>query len=152
MHNIPMLAFLRIHNFVGPISLYLGKEYFKEILNLKKTFIEKPVKFTFCKSTCYYRRSPHWPSRVRLDNDYFKRNIELSFKGKKYIGKNLRQAERIIKNSITKTICRPTNQQYGPYPYSDEVYNVTEIKAYNFTLKNNMERLKLYQNLWGKYT
>ena len=68
-----MLAFLKIHNFVGPSSLYLGKEYFKEILSLKKTFIEKPVKFSFCKSTCYYRRSPHWPSRVRLDNDYFKR-------------------------------------------------------------------------------
>lgn len=152
MNKIPMLAFLKIHNFVGPSSLYLGKQYLKEILNLKKTFIEKPITFTYDKSTVYYRRSPHWPSRVRLDNDYYKRKTIILFKGKKYLGRNLWQTERILKKYIKKTIERPTYQQYGPYPYSDEVYNVTEIKAYNFTLKNNMERLKLYQNLWGKYT
>ena len=34
---------------------------------------------------------------------------------------------------------------------SDEVYNVSEIRGYNFKLESDKERLKLYQNLWGRY-
>ena len=151
MINIPTSALLKIHRFIGPKVLYLGKSYFYEIMSLKDTFIKNPVTFSFEKGVCYFRRSPHWPSRVRLDNDYFKRKVKRYFKGKEYIGKNLWQAERIIKKQINKKIERPTSEQYGPYPYSDEVYNVTEIKGYNFNLETAKDRLDLYQNLWGKY-
>ena len=152
MINIPIPAILKIHKFIGPRVLYLGKTYFNEIHNLKLTFKKKPIKFSFDKSVSYFRRSPHWPSRVRLDNDYYKRKVHILFKGHEYIGKNLWQAERILKKQINKKIERPSNHQYGPYPYSDEVYTVTEIKAYNINLETDKNRLELYQNLWGRYS
>lgn len=84
-------------------------------------------------------------------NGYFSRKTQVELSGKQYIGRNLWHAQHIIKNSIKKRKERPDFFQYGPYPYSDEVYLVTDIKAYDLKLETDKDRLELYQILWGKY-
>jgi hypothetical protein len=151
MIDIPTPALLKIHKFIGPRVLYLGRTYFEEIQELKNTFKKHPIKFTYDKSIQNFRRSPHWPSRVRLGNEYYRKNTLLALNGKQYIGRNLWQAERILKKQIQKKTEIHTQNQHYAYPYSDEVYNVSEIRGYNFKLESDKERLKLYQNLWGRY-
>ena len=150
--NIPTSAIINIHRFAGPKVLYLGKSYFDEIQKIKDTFNQHPIVMSFNKSINYFHRSPHWPSPVRVEkNGYFSRKTQIELSGKEYIGKNLWQAKRIIKKSINKRKERPDFFQYGPYPYSDEVYLVTNIKAYDLKLETDKDRLELYQILWGKY-
>ena len=56
--NIPTSAIINIHRFAGPKVLYLGKSYFNEIKNLKKTYKKNPVIISFSKSIHYFYRSP----------------------------------------------------------------------------------------------
>lgn len=151
MIDIPTSALLKIHKFIGPRVSYLGRTYFEEIQELKNTFKKHPIKFKYDKTIHYFRRSPHWPSLVRLDNEYYRKNTFLTLNGGKYIGRNLWHAERILKKQIQKNTETPTQIQHHAYPYSDEVYNISEIRGYNFKLESDKERLKLYQNLWGRY-
>tara|TARA_B100001063_G_C16762874_1_gene556927 strand:- start:1462 stop:1929 length:468 start_codon:yes stop_codon:yes gene_type:complete len=151
MINLPISIIIKIHNFIGPKVLYFGKNYFDEINKLKNTFKNNPVKFSFDKGVSYFRRSPHWPSRVRLDNDYYKRKVYRVLKGYEYIGQNLWHAKKILKKKVSKKIERPSYKQHPPYPFSEEIYTVTEINGYNFNLESAKDRLNLYQILWGKY-
>ena len=126
MKSLPTSALLNIlkynHN-----ALYFGKTYFKELLELKNTFKQYPVIFSYKKSIQYLYLSGK--------KEYFKRNTSLRYTGS-FIGNSLLEAENIMKRRINREIYKH--------------YTLIEICGSNFKLQTYPDRFELYQTLFQK--
>jgi len=122
MKSLPTSALLNIlkynHN-----ALYFGKTYFKELVELKNTFKQYPVIFSYKKSIQY----------LSGKKAYFKRRTSLRYTGS-FIGHSLLEAENIMKRRINKEIVKN--------------YTIIEIYGSNFKLETNIDRFELYQTLF----